>query len=128
MRLLCVPNLLFGFAGGCLENCSIAANTLNEMVLQSHQNTVRLFPCWDRTLDCTFRDLRADGAFLVSSSVQSGRVGQTRIFAEKGGTLRVVLPFRGANIQVGDTVQTVSDNTFTLETKAGDVVLVTRAE
>ena len=128
MRKKLLPNMLFGFAGGCLENCSIAATTLNEMALQSHQGVVRLFPCWDRTLDCAFRDLRADGAFLVSSSMRGGQVGETSITAEKGGTLQVVLPYSGASVRLGDTVQTVSGNTFTLETKAGDVVIVTRAE
>ena len=119
-----LPNGLYRFAGGCLENCPIVANTLNEMALQSHQNVVRLFPCWDASLDCAFRDLRADGAFLVSSSMHKGVVGTTRITAEKGGKLCMILPFSHAKVQCGGTAITVTDGRFTLQTKPGDTITV----
>ena len=128
LRKYGLANGLFRFEGGCLENCSIAASTLNEMVLQSHQDTVRVFPCWDKTLDCAFADLRADGAFLVSSSVRGGTFGETRIVCEKGGTLRVALPYSGASVRHGDEVRTVTGSTFTLQTQPGDVVTVVRVE
>lgn len=36
-----------------------------------------------------FRGIRTEGAFLVDAEVRGGRVKQVRVFAEKGGTLRI---------------------------------------
>lgn len=70
--------------GGCLENSSIASATLNEMVLQSYEGKIRIFPDWDMDIDCSFENLRADGAFLVSASVSGGKIGVIKIESEKG--------------------------------------------
>ncbi len=126
MAKYCLPNLLYRFGGGCLEYCSIAANTLNEMVLQSHQDTVRIFPCWDPAVDCAFENLRADGAFLVSASIRAGVYGDIRIVCEKGGVLQAALPYSGARILHGGKEQIADGNTFTLETQPGDEIRICR--
>ena len=87
-----LPNLLHSEGGGGLEYCAVNATALNEMALQSHQGTVRIYPAWDMRLNCAYENLRADGAFLVSAAVENGRVRYARVFSEKGGKLRVCYP------------------------------------
>ena len=87
-----LPNLLHNVGGGGLEYCAVNAVALNEMALQSHQGVIRVFPDWDKRLDCAFENLRADGAFLVSAAIKDGRVTGGTIRSEKGRPLRVILP------------------------------------
>lgn len=78
-----LPNLLMLHGGGCLENCSLTAATLNEMVLQSYDGIIRIFPNWDRDISCSFKNLRADGAFLVSAQMEEGEITHIEIFSER---------------------------------------------
>ncbi len=119
-----LPNLLYKFEGGCLEDCSIPASMLNEMALQSHQGDVRIFPCWDMKIDGEYHNLRADGAFLVSSSVKNGKFGSTEIFCEKGGRLSVILPYEGADIIHNGEKFSVNNNSFVVQTQAGDEIII----
>lgn len=125
MRKRCQQNRIFTFAGGCLENCSIAASTLNEMALQSHEGIVRLFPVWDKTIDARFENLRADGAFLVSASMRGGTVCDVRIVSERGETLHLLNPYKKTALQMQDgSVRIFETTTITIPTKPGDVLCV----
>ncbi len=119
-----LPNLLHNMPGGCLEYCVVNALALNEMAMQSHQEIVRIFPNWDKRLDCAFQNLRADGAFLVSATIRSGIVLHAKIVAEKGGTLRVACPEEAMMVTVngGMTDLTAADLVQGVETAPGDVI------
>jgi ribosome-associated protein len=69
-----LPNLMIFGGGGGIENCSGVPATINEMLLQSHDGVLRLFPVWPRDRAAQFGNLRARGAFLVSSQFREGRV------------------------------------------------------
>ncbi len=77
-----------------LEGNFAFASGIQEMLLQSHAGTVRVFPAvppsWK---DVSFASLRAEGAFLVSARMQDGRVVEVGILSEKGGRLRLENPF-----------------------------------
>ena len=88
-----LPNKLYNHKGGCLENVSIAASMLNEMMLKSYDGVLRVFPNWDKTIDCEFRNLRADGAFLVSAKITKGIIEFVEIYSEKGSPLTIANPF-----------------------------------
>lgn len=88
-----LPNLLMLHGGGCLENVSLTAATLNEMAVQSHEGIIRLFPVWDRDIDLSFKNLRADGAFLVSASCKGGSLDDIEIFSEQDGAAYLENPF-----------------------------------
>ena len=76
-----------------LEGNFAFAAGLQEMLMQSHTGTVRLFPAipsdWR---DVSFSQLRAMGAFLVSAEMKDGRVTSVRVLSEKGGHLSILLP------------------------------------
>lgn len=88
-----LDNGLYNHKGGCLENVSLGASMLNEMMLQCRKDVIRVFPNWKKELNCEFRSLRADGAFLVSAKMEDGFVRYVEIVSEKGAPLTLVNPF-----------------------------------
>jgi hypothetical protein len=66
------------------------------MLLQSFQNELRLFADWPKGVDARFGDLRAYGAFLVSSDVRKNVVQYVRIVSEHGGPAVLVNPWPSA--------------------------------
>lgn len=69
-----LPNRLFRHHGGGIEHLTMVPATINEMLMQSHEGIIRIFPCWKKDDDASFENLRADGAFLVSAELKSGKV------------------------------------------------------
>lgn len=84
------------FGGGGIECCSAVPTILNEMMLQSHEGILRLFPVWDLNRDASFENLRAYGAFLVSAKLKNGRLTKLTVKSEKGKTCRISLPHQGS--------------------------------
>lgn len=77
-----------------LEGNFAFASGIQEMLLQSHTDVVRIFPAipadWK---DAKFNQLRTHGAFLVSAQMKDGRVVKVEIDSEKGGDLLLDNPF-----------------------------------
>ncbi|MCK4390970.1 MAG: hypothetical protein KAV83_12125, partial [Desulfobacterales bacterium] len=65
---------------------------LTEMLLQSYDGVVRVFPAMPSDWNGAFR-LKAVGDFLVESIFQEGKVGSLKITSERGGSLRIELPW-----------------------------------
>jgi len=87
------PNLLIFQGGGGIETCGGITGAINEMLLQSHERVIRLFPVWPTERDARFTTLRAVGAFLVSSELIDGQVQPTVIESEKGCDCTVQNPW-----------------------------------
>ena len=67
---------------------------LLEMLLQSHNGLIRVFPALPKDWkDVSFQNLRAEGAFLVSATRMNGRATQITIRSERGGVVRVKSPW-----------------------------------
>ena len=124
-----MPNLLHSEGGGGLEYSAVNATALNEMALQSHQGVVRVFPDWDPRMDCSYENLRADGAFLVSATYKNGGARSARIVSEKGMPLRVVFPAAAftAEINGKPASLTAQDLYKGINTAPGDVLTITAA-
>lgn len=90
-----LPNLSIHHGGGGIEDASAVPVCLHEMLLQSHEHTLRLFPVWPADRPARFRKLRAVGAFLVSSEWAEGRVRFVLVVSEKGRPLRMENPWPG---------------------------------
>jgi hypothetical protein len=72
--------------GGCLENIAATA-AIAEMLLQSYEGVLRVFPVWSASSNgpAAFSTLRAYGAFLVSASVDgTGTVAPMTVVSEQG--------------------------------------------
>ena len=84
-----LPNNLFRHHGGGVEHLTTIPATINEMLMQSHQGVIRLFPCWNKKSDASFENLRADGAFLVSAELKNESVIFLEIKSLKGRTCTI---------------------------------------
>ena len=108
-----------------LENFALPT-VINECLLQSYTGELRLFPNWPATAGrAEFRSFRAVGAFLVSGAVRDGIVEWIEITSERGGQLRVYVPWSsGARCQRQGSVSVVTDGLATWETVAGETLLL----
>ena len=78
------------------------AAPLQEMMLQSWDGALRIFPAWPKNLDARFESFRAEGAFLVSAAWSQGQVAELSVRSERGATCRIYSPWpRG--IRVSDS-------------------------
>lgn len=89
-----LPNGMFRYDGGGIENSSAIPSTVNEMLLQSYEGVLRLFPVWDRNRYASFRGLRANGAFIVDASLNNGVITAT-VTSECDQLLRLEYPGDG---------------------------------
>ncbi len=87
------PNLHIHGSGSGVANLNTVPATVNELLLQSFQGKVHVFANWPAGADARFGDLRAFGAFLVSSRVQSNVVQYVRVVSERGLPLTLVNPW-----------------------------------
>ena len=95
--------------------------------MQSYEGVIRIFPNWIMTQDASFKDLRAYGAFLVSSSLKNGTVEMVEIKSEKGRTCVIDNPWKGKEVRIvrnGKDEEVISGSQFTIDTKEGETVKV----
>jgi hypothetical protein len=74
------------------ETLSVVGPLL-EMMLQSWDGALRVFPAWPRGVDAQFKDLRAEGAFLVSAAWSQGHVSSLSLRSEKGKPCKLYSPW-----------------------------------
>jgi len=76
-----------------LEGNFAFASGIQEMLLQSHTDVIRVFPAipsaWK---DDSFSNLRAQGAFLVSAEMKGGKLASLSVRSEKGGAFNILVP------------------------------------
>ncbi|MFD2162308.1 trehalose hydrolase [Paradesertivirga mongoliensis] len=94
------PNLYITQDGGGIETLAAVPLTINEMLMQSYEGIIRIFPNWNKKKDASFKQLRAYGAFLVSSNVKNGKIEYIRILSEKGRKCNVENPWPGRRVQL----------------------------
>ena len=69
--------------GAWTESLSCMA-PFQEMILQSWDGAIRLFPRWPKDKDVAIRSWRAQGAFLIDAEWTDGKVGKVSVTSEKG--------------------------------------------
>lgn len=120
--------------GGGVECLSVVPGCVNEMLMQSHEGVIRLFPVWNSARNAEFMNLRAYGAFLVSASMNNGSITSAEIYSEKGNHCVLLSPWDNVRITCdGNTVPTseVSEHygkTIHFDTKPGFTYKVEHAE
>lgn len=72
-------NTMYREVGMCAETPFSFVKSLNEMLLQSHNGVIKIFPAMpDDWQDASFVNLRTEGAFLISALRKKG---QTNFFS-----------------------------------------------
>ena len=107
-----------------LEGNFAFAAGLQEMLIQSHTGTVRLFPAIPKDWkNVGFSKLRTEGAFLISAQMEAGTVKWVKVVSEKGGELRLQNPFQNKEISIDKEVTyTWNGETLIIPTSAGQEI------
>jgi hypothetical protein len=119
------PNMAVHHYGGGVENLNVTTSGLDEMLLQSFQNDIKVFPNWPADSNAKFGDLLAYGNFLVSSSIRNNAVEYARITSQSGGNLTFTNPWPGKTMEYyADGVHkgTLSGTTIKLHTTVGETI------
>ncbi len=112
---------------GAMSECLGILGPLNEMLIQSWNDGIHVFPAWPKSIDASFKTLRTRGAFLVSSQLKGGEVQYIKITSEKGGDCIVVNPWNDETLSVirnGEKSMLNVDKKITLKTSTNDVILI----
>ena len=122
-----LPNRLFRHHGGGIEHLTTVPATINEMLMQSYEGIIRLFPCWDKNSNAAFENLRADGAFLVSSELKDTTVISLEVKSLQGRTCTVECEGIRSVIRKSDNSKVnfkADGNTVAFETKANETYIL----
>lgn len=110
------------------------AKAINEMLLQSCDRIIRVFPAipsdWR---DCRFIDLRAVGAFLVSSEIKNRKIDYILIESLAGKRCKVINLFDDEEMEVTESNKrikqvNITDKIISFATKKGKFYLIKRRE
>jgi alpha-L-fucosidase 2 len=121
IRRFVKPNTMYLEAGPVIETPLAAAQGVHEMLLQSWESVIRVFPAVPpRWQEASFHDLRAEGAFLVSAVRRGGRNIWVRVHSEAGEPVRLRVDMPDAQISAPPgTAQKQPDGTWKLTLARG---------
>jgi len=122
------PNTMYLESGPVIETPLAAAASIQEMFLQSWGGKIRVFPALpDDWADATFKDLRAEGAFLISAVRKNKETKWVKIKAEADGTC-IVQPNLKGIIKIKSNVAmkfiAKENNTYQINLKKGEEVIL----
>jgi alpha-L-fucosidase 2 len=108
-----------------LEGNFAFASAIQEMLIQSHAGIVRLFPAIPKSWKTlSFKQLRTEGAFIISAEQENGLVTKVEIHAEKGGVLKLKNPFENQFFKC-DTKYNLKEGILIISTKPGQDIKLT---
>lgn len=120
-----LPNLWITQSGGGIETLAAVPLTINEMLMQSYEGVVRVFPNWNKNKDASFEQLRAYGAFLISSSLKNGKIEQVKIISDKGRICKLENPWPKKAVQLsrnGKKAELLNGEILTFTTNENEVI------
>jgi alpha-L-fucosidase 2 len=129
IRNLALPNLWIAHGGGGVETLASIPSLINEMLLQSYEGLIRVFPNWLPGKDAKFSTLRAYGAFLISSEKKNNEVTYVEIISEKGRDCIILNPWNSGKVEIttegpGKIAFDEKDNRIIFKTEAGKKYLL----
>ena len=120
---------LFTYRPFTLEGNFAFAAGVQEMLIQSHTGTVRLFPAipadWK---DVSFSKLRTYGAYLVSAEMKNGAVTAVTVTADQEGVIHLANPFESMSlVEFSGEKKNLKENDNILEItmKKGETIQLT---
>ena len=110
------------------ENNSAFMMMVTEMLMQSFNGIVRLFPGMTGKANARFGDLLAEGSFLISSEMADGKVRFVSITAQRSDTVQVKNPWRGKTVNVArknGKKEKIKGVTLSISLRKGESVTLT---
>ena len=126
---LCNGLSLFEFDGPndqSVEHLGLISTTLQEALMQSvsarpgEPEIISVFPAWPKNWEASFR-LLARGGFLVTSTIQNGKVGLLEIQSRLGEVCRVRNPWGTPCLvnEIGGKTWNLEDEVISFDTRRG---------
>jgi hypothetical protein len=115
------------------ERLGLASHALQNALLQSvppspgKEPVNFIFPAWPKEWDAQFT-LAARDAFLISASMEKGRIEFVEIHSKKGGQCRVQNPWPGNEITLsrnGKPIEIISGELLAFPTVTGETLVMT---
>jgi hypothetical protein len=125
------PTTMYAEGNPVIESPLSFATSVHDMLLQSWGGKIRVFPATpDRWADAAFQDLRAQGAFLVSSKKVAGVTQFVSVKSEVGSRCIIQPGIANPKIIINGTLATteqfkvLSDGFYEIKLKQGDVAIM----
>ena len=118
-------------AFGMYSEMAAASFAINELMIQSVGDIIRLFPSWKKSKSASFENLRTQGGFLVSASFQNGKVQPFTVQSTVGGNLQILSPWQKIQVEfngVKQKLQLDEKGIVILQTKKGMSMFFSNAE
>jgi alpha-L-fucosidase 2 len=126
-KIFVMPNTMY-IEGSPVIECSLfAAKSLQDMLIQSWGNCIRIFPAMpDEWKESLFYDLRAEGAFLVSASRSNGSTSWVKIKSLAGEPCIIRPGFNGRFITSESSVNIMEKEpgVFEIDLKKGEEIIL----
>lgn len=119
----------FNTFGIYTENFS-SSGAITELLLQSVDDIIRVFPAWPKKMDGRFKDLRAQGGFLVSAMQSGSEIVSIEITSTVGGQLRLVSPWEKLHLEIknkggSEIIESNAKGIVSFETNIGEKYMLT---
>jgi len=104
-----------------------AVNAIQEMLLHTVRGTMCVFPATPRAWQkaASFKQMRAEGAFLVSAEMKEGRIIEVEIFSEKGAELKLANNIAPEIVvRRGGKEEQTSARLLTVQTEPGETITI----
>lgn len=98
---------------------------VNEMLLQSVDGVIRVFPAVAKGRDCGFKRLRARGNILVSAEMESGQVKYIVLESDHPAKVRLASPWKGTEVMTEWGKMTVENGYLVLDLLPEEAITVT---
>ncbi len=120
-----LPNTMYLEAGPVIETPLSAAASLHDMLLSSWGAKIRVFPAVpDAWRDIAFRDMRTEGAFLVSAARKDGKTAFIHVKSLAGEPCHLITDMPDPKGQ-GVEIRKAAAGEYVLSLKKGQSVLLT---
>jgi alpha-L-fucosidase 2 len=122
------PLPMWPFRHMSMESMSVLATAMNESLLQSYDGVLRIAPAFNGPKTGRFT-LFAEGGFVVSSEIVSGRVNWISIRSLQGKPCRLKLPWREATVYSNmKKRKLIQGDIAEIKTSAGEILTITSGE
>ena len=120
-----VPFAAWPFRHMSMEAMSVLATAMNEALLQSYDGTIRIFPAFKGAKTARFT-LHAQGGFVISSEIKSGKVQWIAIKSLYGNPFKLELPWESASLQsnLKRKSRVVGDKIALIKTKPEELIMI----
>lgn len=111
--------------GPVLESPLLFADALVGCLLQSWNDTIRVFPAWPEAWgDVVFAELRSEGGFTVSAARQNGKLAWVTVHSLAGEPCRLRLDLADYSVHglATDRITRLDERTLAIALTAGDTV------